>query len=118
MSISAGPPIRTPQSDALLVPLCQAIEDALEAQERSPKRRRQPLQRQLRRCQDLLRLTKSFTWLMDRCDEIQNPPPDYYRPYYDDPRAELIRRYDIIFAETDAEYARKAAEAAQAEQTG
>lgn len=116
MSISAARPVRTPQSNALLVPLCRAFEDALEALERAPKRRRQPLARQLSRLQDLVRLTKSFEWLMDRCEEIQNPPPNYFRRSYDDPRAELIRRINAYRDAHEAREARKKAEAAGAPQ--
>ncbi len=101
-------PSKSPQSDALVPPALKAIERALEALERAPKRRRRSLKPDLDRLRALARLTKSFTWLMDRYEAIQNPPPDAYRRY-DDSRAELIRRIDAQLAQEEAEAAAKSA---------
>ncbi len=94
-------PVKTPQADSLVPPALKAIERALEALERAPKRRRQPLNAELDRLKALVRLTRSFEWLMDRYEAIQNPPPVPYRSY-DDTRAELKRRLDAQLVQEEA----------------
>lgn len=97
-------PVKTPLSNALVPPALKAIERELEALERAPKRRRRSLEDQLERLKAIGRLTKSFMWLMQRYEAIQNLPPDPYRRD-GDLRAELKRRLDVLLAEEDAKEA-------------
>jgi DNA repair exonuclease SbcCD ATPase subunit len=67
--------VETLQSDAVIVPMLQAIERALTTLEQAPTRRRLSLKRATERARAINSLVRRFEWLMLRYQEILDRPP-------------------------------------------